>query len=223
MNGNWKDLFSFNKRERNGIFVLSSLIVMLIVIQFSLPFFVRNEVKLDTSRLDKFVAQLKKDSADWVAKNELKYKERYTKSSKYNKVAQTNESDVDSENKLIPHGFNPNLALDADWKSVGLSQRQINSINKYLSRGGKFRIRSDVAKMYVITDEKFAYIKPFILLPDSIHSKSKKKSYKKFMADSTKNYSRKVYITDSGSVELNLADTTQLMQLRGIGSFTQDR
>jgi DNA uptake protein ComE-like DNA-binding protein len=219
MNGNWKDLFSFNRRERNGILVLSTLIIMVIFIQFSLPYFVSNEVEFDTSYLDKYIIQLKKDSADWVAKNELKYKSKYTNAYRLNVTFNDSVKDEGPEINLVPHKFNPNTAVDEDWKSVGLSKGQISSINKYLSRGGKFIIRSDVAKMYVITDEKFAYMKPFIQLPDTDKKISKKKYQKQFSADSSKTYSKKIYITDSGSVELNLADTTQLMHLRGIGSY----
>ncbi len=219
MKGNWKDLFSFNKRERNGIFVLSSLIIMVIFIQISLPYLVSNEVEFDTSNLDKFIIQLKKDSAEWVAKNELKYQQKYPNYANSSKLPLAQNGGKVVAVKLVPHKFNPNLAIDDDWKCVGLSQGQINSINKYLSRGGVFKIRSDVAKMYVITDEKYVHIKPFILLPDSIQTKDKKKFKKQLPGDSTKSYKKKVYITDSGSVELNLADTTQLMQLRGIGSY----
>ena len=52
MNGHWKDLFAFNKRERNGIFVLCVLILLLLLIQVVMPYYVKLPEVDNTAALD---------------------------------------------------------------------------------------------------------------------------------------------------------------------------
>lgn len=204
MEGNWRDLFAFNKRERNGIFVLTTLIVVVIIIQAMLPYFVHTQIEFDNDSIDAYIIQLKEDSAKWVAENQKKYsKSNYSK--KYS-ISSTKTQ----KQKLNPHYFDPNYATLQDWESVGLSEKQTSSINRYLDKGGKFKIKTDVAKMYVINEERFEYMKPFLLLPDSL---------KKQNSVSSKEEVKKQKRFDTVYVELNSADTTELKKLRGIGSY----
>jgi competence protein ComEA len=130
--------------------------------------------------------------------------------------------------------FDPNTLDDDGWKKLGFSPGQIRSIRKYLNGGGAFRVKGDVAKMYVIDDEDFARIEPFILLPDvSDHGfQEKKKEWKsEFKQYQSKDenltetaypkYSSNTfsYKRDDVVVELNSADTSDLKQIRGIGSW----
>lgn len=204
MEGNWRDLFAFNKRERNGIFVLTTLIVLVIIIQVLMPYFVHTRTEFESVNMDAYILQLKKDSAKWVAQNQKRYaKPMYQKK-------HLSSSTKKKEPKLSPHLFNPNNATIEDWESVGLSEKQVSAINRYLNKGGVFRTKTDVAKMYVINEERFAYMKPFLLLPDSLVQN-------KIYSDKEKLNSRVSF--DTIYVELNSADTTELKKLRGIGSY----
>jgi len=234
MQGSWKDFFSFNKRERNGIFVLSTLIIALIGVQVAMPYFISNEIKTDTSALDAYIVQLKKDSADWVAQNELKYKAKYK--SKYSKKNYNSKTNIDEpylkkpimegdsynkykSEKWAPHSFDPNNATDKDWADVGLNKGQIKSINKYLGRGGEFKKKLDVAKMYVINESQYLKMEAFIMLPDSVPKR--KANYRKdslYASSYPVKYPKKKYY-DTIIIELNLADTTMLKKLKGIGSY----
>ena len=74
MDGNWRDLFYFNRRERNGIFVLSTLIVLLLTFQYMMPYVVEENLAVaDTSHLDAYLLQLQKDSMQYN-----KSKKRYS-------------------------------------------------------------------------------------------------------------------------------------------------
>ena len=55
MNNIIKQYFSFNKRERDGIFILIFIILILIIINYLLPFFSQNK-QIDFSEFDKEIA-----------------------------------------------------------------------------------------------------------------------------------------------------------------------
>lgn len=82
--------------------------------------------------------------------------------------------------------FNPNTVSLEDLVRLGLSERQAESIENYRSKGGKFRVKEDFKKMYVVSDSLYERLEPFIDIP---------------------------------KVELNSADSTALVSLRGIGPY----
>ena len=67
--------------------------------------------------------------------------------------------------------FNPNTITEDSLQMLGFSQRQAASIIKYRTKGGKFRVKRDFAKMYVVDSVKYAALEPFILLPDRLPRK----------------------------------------------------
>ena len=64
--------------------------------------------------------------------------------------------------------FNPNTITQDSLQLLGFSQRQAASIIKYRTKGGKFRVKRDFAKMYVVDSTKYALLEPYILLPDRL-------------------------------------------------------
>ncbi len=67
--------------------------------------------------------------------------------------------------KINYRKFNPNDYSQADWKNIGFSTKQAQTILKYKrSLGGKFSTLAEIKKCYVITEEKFEEMKPFMIL-----------------------------------------------------------
>ncbi len=98
-----------------------------------------------------------------------------------------------TQKKAILFQFNPNTLSLAGWDSLGVSKKIALRIQKYLSKGGKFRKPDDLAKIYGFNVEKFRTLKPYIVLP--------KKEVKPITL-----------------ILLNTADTTMLKTINGIGS-----
>lgn len=67
--------------------------------------------------------------------------------------------------KLFP--FDPNTIGREEWRALGLTDKQIDGVDKYMSKGGRFRTKKDLGRMYSIKADQFAALEPFILLPDS--------------------------------------------------------
>ncbi len=93
--------------------------------------------------------------------------------------------------KLFP--FDPNTSDSATFLKLGFSPNQVKSILSYRNTGAWFSKPDDFSKLYVVSDEQFRQIKPYITITQP------NRPFKK--------------------VELNTADTTELQRLRGIGSY----
>lgn len=96
--------------------------------------------------------------------------------------------------------FNPNIITDSQWKQLGFSDWQIKSINKYKAKGGKWKTKNDVSKIYGLSNDEFEKLKPHILLPDEIKKSS----------SSIKDFTKKV--------DINKADAKEFTNLKGIFS-----
>ena len=103
------------------------------------------------------------------------------------------------ENMLFD--FNPNNLAEEVWRKLGLSDRQIKTIKKFEAKGGKFYNKEDLKKIYGISEKKYNLLEPYIKI-----SEQKSKVY------ASKNYPKAILI-----IELNTADSSDLVQLKGIG------
>src|SRR5690606_38365709 len=58
--------------------------------------------------------------------------------------------------------FDPNTLLADGWQKLGLSERQIRNIINYRQRGGVFRKKGDLEKMYTLTESDYLRLEPYI-------------------------------------------------------------
>lgn len=103
------------------------------------------------------------------------------------------------------HQFDPNKADSATLAGLGLSVRVVRNILRYREKGGYFTHAEKLGEIYGMQAEKFAELKPYIVIeprPTSPKILAEKKSNKKDTV-----------------LELNSADTTELQYIRGIGSY----
>lgn len=151
---NWqrqiKDYLAFSKKERKGIFVLLSLLVVLLLINMLLPFFFKNR-PVDFSSFEKQFAEYE---------TQLKY--TTTDDSQFDKAGPSDNQN--SLNNLKPFTFDPNSLPAEKWKEIGLSDQQIKVILNYRDKGGKFREKKDFAKIYSISEEEFKVLEPYIVI-----------------------------------------------------------
>jgi len=120
--------------------------------------------------------------------------------------------------KLHPFPFNPNTLTEDEWKQIGLTDRQIRNIMNYQAKGGKFYSKNDLAKLYTISEEDFAQLEPFIVLPEISRGTSNKALEKKQenqqFEEKPKPEKKPIPIVD-----LNTVDSTTLVELPQIGPF----
>lgn len=194
-----KEFLTFNKRERNGLFILSFIILILLCFNFWLSYTENNHPQPDFSDFEKSI------------------KEFYNSSSKNLSVLADDSVNLsDSLNNFITPKlfvFNPNTLSDNEFKKLGLNTKQIKNIRKYLENVGLFRYKEDFGKLYTVGDSLFAVLQPYIDLPDKeSHYASQKISYNK--QEYPKQEKQKV---QKPLLELNNADSLQLIDIKGIG------
>ena len=199
----WKDFFYFSKGQRIGIIVLISLIIIVLIANFALPlFFPREEIPKNA-----FLSEVKAFKKTLVSRDSVrqamwqqKYADRYKKYQQYQ-----NDASTKHELTYSLFTFDPNTIDSVGFTRLGLKPFMASNILKYRHKGGKFRTPVDFSKVYGITPDKFKELEPYIAIKEVTKSKSDtiiapKKAFKQDII-----------------VDLNSADTTLLMQVKGIG------
>jgi len=138
-----KDYFQFNKKERNGILLLSFILFFLILFyQFS--YLLKTETKTDFSDFEK-------------ALSELEY---------------ANEAPLLKENKSL-FMFNPNTLKDDGWIALGLSEGKIKVLRNYQKSGAYFKKKEDLQRCYAFGDAFYNTIKEYVSIPEIHELESK--------------------------------------------------
>ncbi|HEY3373300.1 MAG TPA: helix-hairpin-helix domain-containing protein [Prolixibacteraceae bacterium] len=102
--------------------------------------------------------------------------------------------------------FDPNKASDHEFQRLGLSEKQVQTIRNYQSKGGRFRNKADFSKIYGISASQKDALSPFVKIGEKENSNPEKMLG--------------VSITP---IEINVADSIELMTLPGIGNILSKR
>ena len=187
----FKDFFKYNRSEKQSILVLLGILIGLILFLNFYDFIIESQDQ-DLSKLHE--AKNYFDSLATIKNDEKTQYSDYSKN-------KTEELKIKTE--LFQ--FDPNELNLEGWQRLGLTEKQSKTILNYRNKGGKFRIKKDLKKMYSISDEKYTELNPYILLPDSFA-----KNYKKVKSKVFKNWTPPI-------VNINTADSAMFTKLRGIG------
>ena len=130
--------------------------------------------------------------------------------------------------ELHPYPFNPNTITEDEWRQIGLTDRQVRNIMNYKAKGGKFYSKNDLGKLYTISEEDFAQLEPFIVLPEVSRSKNTKSSAQSSVSTPSTGLGTASTTAKSEKkavpiVDLNTVDSTTLVELPQIGPYTAVR
>lgn len=111
--------------------------------------------------------------------------------------------------------FDPNKADSIELSRLGLSDYVVRNILKYRRKGGRFSTVESFSRIYGLQPEQFEVLKPYIRI-----SEPKKIAPKRVDSIAPrKGVEKKVFKYPEGTlVDVNLADTTELKKIPGIGS-----
>ena len=176
-----RKFLSFNKRER--VAVISILAAILALVLLSLFHSSRAPIGEATlPNLDSLLA-LRQSALDEQGRND----------------------------SLMLFPFDPNTMTEEEGLRLGLSESQVRNVINYRNKGGRFRVQSDLARLYTIGEEDYARLEPYIMLPVSM---PKKEYVSHVQYEETKPEPREI-----PHIELNTVDSATLVELPQIGPY----
>ncbi len=117
---------------------------------------------------------------------------------------------------LTPFKFNPNEADKATLLRLGLSGKVVQTIINYRNKGGRFRKREDLKKVYGLSITNYLTLVEYIDLPEKIIPIAEKGIIPK---DIPQSFDK----TASIKIDINNSSVEDWKQLKGIGEITAKR
>lgn len=195
--------FKLSRTEQNGFFVLCILILCLFSFPFMANFFNKSDLNLETYNVQSFTF-LENDTIGVGQSNE------------YRSI--TDQKATDPNNKEVEgilFRFDPNHLDQAGWLKLGLKEKQVQVILNYRQKGGRFYKKEDLAKIYSISPSIFKRLENYIEIePMAVRNQVQnrgKDSLARFKNDSENKLKTR-------EIDINSADTTAFIALKGIGS-----
>jgi competence protein ComEA len=208
-----QDFFGISRKEARGTLVLMVLLFFLIWTPFVfrrwvLPHFPLpgTDQSANIPKLDSIVAEIEETAPKAFTENNFKETAGDEKRTKPERL----------------FSFDPNQASVDELTELGIPAFLAKRIDKYRSKGGKFRKKEDLLNIYDFPADVYKTLEPYIHLPSNSgkiltekkNTSNTEDAKKQPFANDTKPYTKPV-ITP---FDINTADTTQLVRLRGIGT-----
>ncbi len=190
-----KEFLHFGKSERRAIGVL----IVAILLAFLLPLYLKSLKEPTHLDSDAFASEI----------------DEFLKKSERTAAADQREFDFSRPDKsaaidrIKPFPFDPNVLDEKGWVKLGFTPRQAASIIKYRDKGAKFRVKKDLKKLFMVDEDIYGLLEPYILLEDKLGETTFKS------AGDAKITTKREFSPDR--TEINGADSSALVRVRGIG------
>ena len=197
------DFFSWSKKERIGVIVLSILLLGLFLLNFFFDrWFIPEQEGWQSDSLNYYSLIL--DSLEKDIENQQSVKSKTLASPLKN---------LPNKHTVNYYQFDPNKIELNEWISLGFSRKQALSILRYKNAIGGFKTKEDLSRCFVIDPNKMIELTPYIRIDTTLLIKKKANI---FTPDKTIDIKETEKIT---MVELNSADSIDLLKIRGIGPY----
>jgi competence protein ComEA len=201
-----KDYFSFTRKDIRGIYVLLTILMLILLFRIFAPNFIKSP-EPDFSEFDRMVLALEKAKRKAIEKQHAEEKARQLEFNRPDREI--------AEIKLNPFPFDPNNMSEDSWIKLGLNKRQVRNIQNFLASGGRFRQKEDFKRIYTITDDEYEILQPFITIAE-VELKTPKEPGLEMHGGSNENPSA-IKSPEVQLVNINVADSLDLLKVRGIG------
>ena len=196
------EIFIFSKRERNGILFLLSILLFVVVLDLMLPLFLKEQVY---------------DTTAWREKAEAYFAQ--------------SSSDGDTLKVQFSGTLDPNRVQISELLKIGIPATLAANWVRYLERGGHFKKKEELLRLYGMTADKLATFGENLSFTatrnaDSAKTGVKRKLIQKWPTQSSGDALKKWPTKPDRkreTVEVNSADSAQLEALPGIGPVLASR
>ncbi len=206
-----RDEFGLSRSQARGFLVVAVVMVLCWFGPLTYDRFTSEESTVipeaDSRKADSLLAILEKIQPE---------KPYYTKSNRAE--YSTKEIEENPERPLSLFYFDPNIASATQFEELGMPKFIAERIIKYRTKGGQFRKKEDLQKIYGLAPALYERLEPYINIPE-----------KKPFAATTNPPVPELAFTPAApkpaftkptltAFDINTADTSQLIRLKGIGS-----
>lgn len=117
---------------------------------------------------------------------------------------------------VVLFAFDPNEASEADWKRLGVPARIAGNIIRYREKGGHFRKKEDLLKIYGFSDDDYARLEPYVAFAETTAPRP-------MTYGSGAGSNRHFESRPSVSIDINEAAAEDWQKLPGIGAARAQR
>lgn len=206
-------IWAFPRKERRGVLVLLSVILLLCAVPFILPLVFKKSIAGQVN-IDSSLARLqaKKETATTPKKFQSQFQQE-DESRPYDHPSSYSYTSYKSKGELFY--FDPNSIDAAGWKKLGLRDKTIGIILNYRNKGGRFRQAEDIKKIWGLFPDEAERLIPYVRI--QANEKPEVLAQPSFAKDFT-NTDPKFTPKKYSNILINTADTGLLMTLPGIGA-----
>ena len=209
MAGFFRRILFFSKRQKQGLVVLLIILALVVVAHIVYTFIPNRDIERTVNiefrkSVEQFISNLKKDSSSY-----------YKKFTPYD----YNSKGFDKKQQEVRYSlfsFDPNTIDSLSLIRLGIKPHTAKIIINYRKKGGWFNTAEDLGKIYGLTQKDLDRLKPYINISQQKEAKTILYLNEKGNITEKNNKSSK---TLDIVIEINSADTTELKQLQGIGSY----
>ena len=192
---------NFRKSDKDAIIIL---LVVIIICMAALPLLRSSEDKEKSPNKMEYASKPR----------------QYTRKQPYYKVP---------EKQYELFYFDPNTADSTQLLRLGLQPWQVRNIYKYRAAGGRYNKPTDFARLYGLTLKQYKRLEPYIRIEKEVMAADVYKSSQNLSVKDTtvkKDSALIGYYTkikEGEQIDINTADTSELKQIPGIGSYYAKR
>ena len=199
-----KNPFIFSKKDRTGILVLLVVIVAVFIsAKYIYPSIVKDE-SIANADITLATDSLLVRQNDYSKKNNPN--NDYNVDEGYQAYSKKSYNNTFSGTMFY---FDPNTLAAEGWQKLGIKDKTIASMQKYLSKGGRFKEPDDLRKVWGLRDDEKERLIPYV----RIAAVAEQKYTNNYTPYEKEPFEKKVI----ASVDINAGDSAAFDALPGIG------
>ena len=199
-----KNFFSFTKKEKRGIlFTMLIIVAIFLSAKYVYPLVVEEK---NISQADLSAATDSLLLKDNEAGKKSYANSDYNNDEGYQSYSKKNHNSTFTGTMFY---FDPNTLDAAGWQKLGIKDKTIASMQKYISKGGRFKEPDDLRKVWGLREDEKERLIPYVRIA-AIAQPSYQNNYTP--------YERKTFEKKAiASVDINAGDSSAFDALPGIG------
>lgn len=179
-----RNFFGFTRNQTNGFIFLLPLVAIFIFSEPIKRWYLSNKSRdfsSERATLDSLASLWQKEEINTIPEEETK--------------------------SITLFAFDPNTATDEELNALGFSKGLTSRLINYRKKGGKFKAKSDLLKLYGMDSAFYLTIEPYMVFPE-----------RKEISEKTVPIKTEIKRLEPVKFDLNLADTSVLKTIYGIGA-----